>query len=548
MVCIGGITVKNWLFRVVALFFVFSGATAQTLSKEIRTRIMQSVVEVLALENDSGAPRYQGQGGSGTIISVSGYILTNYHVVTDDDNREIKRHAIRFTDNPTKEPAIKAIATIVASLPKLDLALLKITQDDKGNPIPASSRYVASPVGNPFEMVLGERLTFAGYPGIGGRTITFTTGLFSGWTGENYRSSGTNWIKTDGKITSGNSGGGAFDEQGNLVAVPTGGITRRLSQTLTESQNYLRPIHLAYQIFEPNVSDTLWAGGRKPTLPTDVDATGTVSATIADGLLPAKVGQTWLMTIEGLPAWTLQYNRLDQDGDPTGPATQTGSSQGFTTYAYEDEEGRFLFHVENQRNEAWACAFEDPVQFAGQTLSSGEALNSPPTADNWNSMRRACTVVLQSSSAVAAPPKATDLPTTPGGLVAAFPPKPGQTWTVTVAGLEPWTLEFQKLDRDGDPEGIGKQGTYSGPAFAFADGSEKLFQFFNNSGAFWCVFANNAVFSGATISGGRAFARPTGQQAPSAMNRDCNATIVSAGSPALGALPLVPLEKMFVRI
>jgi serine protease Do len=399
--------VKNWLLRLVALSFVFSGSAAQTLSKEIRTRIIQSVVEVLALENDSDAPRYQGQGGSGTMISASGYVLTNYHVVTDDDNREIKRHAIRFTDNPTKEPAIKAIATVVASLPKLDLALLRIVQDEKGNPIPAASRFVASPVGNPFDMVLGERLTFAGYPGIGGRTITFTTGIFGGWTGENYRSSGTNWIKTDGKITTGNSGGGAFDEQGNLVAVPTGGITRRLSQTLTESQNYLRPIHLAFQLFEPNVADTLWAGGRKPTLPADVDATGALSATLAGGLLPAKVGQTWLMTIEGLAAWTIQYNRLDQDQDPTGPATQANSSQGFTSYAYEDDEGRFLFHVENQRNEAWACAFEDPVQFKDQTLSEGEALNSPPSADNWNPMRRACTATLLSSSVVA-PPKATD--------------------------------------------------------------------------------------------------------------------------------------------
>lgn len=496
---------KNWLLRVLALILVFSGAAnAQTLSKEIRTRLMQSVVEVLALENDSGAPRYQGQGGSGTMISASGYVLTNYHVVTDDDDREIKRHAIRFTDNPAKEPTIKAIATIVAKLPKLDLALLKIIQDEKGNPIPATNRYVASPVGNPFDMIPGERLTFVGYPGIGGRTITFTSGIFSGWTGENYRASGTNWLKTDGKITTGNSGGGAFDEQGNLIGVPTGGITRRLSQTLTESQNYLRPIHLAFQLFEPNVPDILWAGGRKPTLPTDVDATGLVVATLAGGLLPAKVGQTWVMTIEGLPAWTIQYNRLDQDGDPTGPATQAGSSQNFTTYAYEDEDGRFLFHVENQRNEAWACAFEDPVEFKEQTLSGGEALNSPPTADNWNSMNRPCTVTLQSGNAAVSPPKATDLPNTPSGaLVAAFPPKPGQTWTVTITGLEPWTLEFQKLDRDGDPEGIGKQGAFSGPTFAFSDGSEKLFQFFGNAGAYWCVFENNAVFNGASISGGK---------------------------------------------
>jgi serine protease Do len=541
-----GTALKHLLVRfVTALAFVFGVAEAQSLPKEIRTRIMQSVVEVLALSNDSGAPRFGEQGGSGTMISTSGYLLTNYHVIFNDDtNKEIKRHAIRFTENPSKEPVIKGIATIAMTLPKLDLALLKITEDEKGNPVAADRKYVASPVGNPFDMVLGEHLTIAGYPGIGGRTITFTTGVFSGWTAENYRSSGTNWIKTDGKISSGNSGGGAFDEQGNLVGVPTGGITRRISQTLTEFQNYLRPIHLAFALFDAKVPDTVWAGGRRPTLPSDIDATGLVVPVVAGGLLPAKTGQTWQMTIEGLPAWTINLTRLDQDGDPTGAASQVGTSQTFIAYAYEDD-GTFYFHVESQRNEAFACAFEDPVNAKDNTLSEGVALNSPPNADDWKTLNKSCSVTLQGSTTTVTPPIANDPPKLGGGLVASFPPKPGQTWAVTVQGLEPWTLEFKNLDSDGDPEGTSRQGAFSGVAFAFIDDeSSKTFQFTGANGMYWCVFPRNPNFDGANMVGGKTFFRAANQQAASNLNKSCTATLTSLGGSAVQAPKLEPMQLL----
>jgi serine protease Do len=539
-----GIALKHLLVRFVIALAFCGIAQAQSLPKEIRNRIMQSVVEVLALTNDSGAPRLGKQGGSATMISTSGYLLTNYHVIFNDDtNKEIKRHAIRFTENPIKEPVIKGIATIAMTIPKLDLALLKITEDEKGNPIAADRKFVASPVGNPFDMVLGEQLTIAGYPEIGGRTITFTTGVFSGWTSENYRGSGTNWMKTDGQISSGNSGGGAFDEQGNLVGVPTGGITRRLSQTLTESQNYLRPIHLAFSLFDAKVSDTLYAGGRRPTLPTDIDATGLVKPVVAGGLLPAKTGQTWQMTIEGLSTWTINLTRLDQDGDPTGAASQAGTSQPFIAYAYEDD-GTYYFHVESQRNEAFACTFEDPIKAKDNILSEGIALNSPPNADDWKSMNKTCSVTLQGTTAVA-PPVSNDPPKPASGLVASFPPKPGQTWTVTVQGIEPWTLEFKKLDTDGDPEGNSRQGAFSGVAYAFTDDeSSRTFQFEAPNGMYWCVFPRNPNFEGANIVGGKTFFRAFNQETAGNINKSCNATITNLGSTTVFAKRLEPKELL----
>ncbi len=534
---------KQILIRLcVALVIMGTVCQAQTLPKETRNRIMKSVVEVLALENDSGAPTYANQGGSGTIISTSGYLLTNYHVIFDDEtNKEIKRHAIRFTDNPIKAPVIRGIATIAMTIPKLDLALLKITQDENGKPLDANTKFVASPVGNPFDLIPGEQLTIAGYPDIGGQTITFTTGIFSGWVGENNRTSGTNWMKTDGKISAGNSGGGAFDQQGNLIGVPTAGIVRRVSATLTEIQNYLRPIHLAYALFDAQVPDVNWAGNTRPAVPADVDATGLLVPVVAGGLLPAKPNQVWKMTIEGMPTWTMNLTRLDKDGDPTGTASQAGINQQFIAYAYQDED-QFLFHVESQREESFACVFEDPIKFQNSTLSEGVSLNSPPTSDSWRKLEKSCTVTLE-TSAVVATPSTPELPKIGGGLTASFPPKPGQIWTVTIATLEPWRLEFNTIDADGDPTGNGFQGSFKSATYAFTDDEKsKVFQFFGSNGAYWCVFPEKPIFNGAIITNGEAYFRSTSQQTASKMNQSCSATLISLGNPTVQTAPLEPRD------
>jgi len=58
-----------------------------------------------------------------------------------------------------------------------------------------------------------------GYPGIGGSTITYTSGDFSGFGGS---SDGTqNYIKTTAPLEHGNSGGAAYDNMKQFVGIPT---------------------------------------------------------------------------------------------------------------------------------------------------------------------------------------------------------------------------------------------------------------------------------------------------------------------------------------
>lgn len=68
--------------------------------------------------------------------------------------------------------------------------------------------------GNPDSLVHGDALDLIGYPGVLESSVTTTTGTVSGF-------DGTDWIISDAIAEFGNSGGGAFDVNGNLIGIPT---------------------------------------------------------------------------------------------------------------------------------------------------------------------------------------------------------------------------------------------------------------------------------------------------------------------------------------
>lgn len=244
-----------------AVFLICTAAVAQGLSRETRMEIVASTVQIVPLDETTG---YLADfSGSGTIISPSGYILTNFHVIGDLGSRAHSHWAAiywtdpDFTDQP---PEPMFWAEYVTSDPTHDLALLQITEWFDETPI-GDQEFPFSLVGDSNSMLPGDPVTFVGYPGISGRTITFTGGYMSGWVGEDFSSGGKQWIKTDGKISHGNSGGGAYDENGYLIGVPTAGRTIEYDDLDREEQAYIRPISLAWALMGPFVTDV----GRAPT-------------------------------------------------------------------------------------------------------------------------------------------------------------------------------------------------------------------------------------------------------------------------------------------
>ena len=134
--------------------------------------------------------------GSGFILTDDGYIMTNYHVISNAE--EI---SIRLSDQTVME------AELIGSDPRSDLALLKVDGED----LPTVT------VGTTEELKVGEWVLAIGSPF--GFDHTATAGIVSGkhrrLPNENY----VPYIQTDVAINPGNSGGPLFNLDGDVVGV-----------------------------------------------------------------------------------------------------------------------------------------------------------------------------------------------------------------------------------------------------------------------------------------------------------------------------------------
>jgi len=180
---------------------------------------------------DQGGPSEPQVGlGSGVIVSPSGYILTNNHVVEGADDIEVILNDTR-----------KAKAKIIGTDPETDLAILKIELDKLPVIVLGSSdtAQVGDPVlaiGNPF--------------GVG---QTVTSGIVSAL-GRNQLGINTfeNFIQTDAAINPGNSGGALVDTQGRLLGINTA-IYSRSGGSM--GIGFAIPVSTGKQVLESIVKD-----------------------------------------------------------------------------------------------------------------------------------------------------------------------------------------------------------------------------------------------------------------------------------------------------
>ena len=137
--------------------------------------------------------------GSGVIVSESGYILTNSHVVEAADGIEVA-----LTD------ARRVTAKVVGTDPESDLAVLKIDLPKLpaitfGAPDSARVGDVVLAIGNPFGV--GQTVTLGIVSALGRSHLGINT--FE------------NFIQTDAAINPGNSGGALVDVNGHLIGINT---------------------------------------------------------------------------------------------------------------------------------------------------------------------------------------------------------------------------------------------------------------------------------------------------------------------------------------
>jgi len=168
--------------------------------------------------------------GSGVIISASGYILTNNHVVENADEIEVILNDKR-----------KARAKVIGTDPDTDLAILKIDLD----------KLPVIVLGNSDTLEVGDAVLAIGNPFGVGQTVT--GGIVSAL-GRNQLGINTfeNFIQTDAAINPGNSGGALVDVNGNLLGINTA-IYSRSGGSM--GIGFAIPVSTAKQVLEGIVKD-----------------------------------------------------------------------------------------------------------------------------------------------------------------------------------------------------------------------------------------------------------------------------------------------------
>ena len=144
------------------------------------------------------APRVQGMG-SGFFIDADGHVVTNNHVIGNADRIEIVLKGGETYD-----------ATLVGRDPKTDLALLKVTSDQKF-PFVAFGDSTAARVG---DWVIAVGSPF----GLG---HTATTGIVSARGRDIGAGPYDDFLQIDAPINKGNSGGPTFNIRGEVIGVNT---------------------------------------------------------------------------------------------------------------------------------------------------------------------------------------------------------------------------------------------------------------------------------------------------------------------------------------
>ena len=167
---------------------------------EAAEKCVNAIVSIESLEEIS-PNTFSKQNGSGVLISSDGYIVTNYHVIQNQQEVDVL-----LNDKRKYKAKIRGID------PSSDLALLKVEAEDLpylifGNSDSLRVGEWVMAIGNPFKL---QSSVTAGIISALGRDIKLleSSGIES-------------FIQTDAAVNTGNSGGALINTKGELIGINT---------------------------------------------------------------------------------------------------------------------------------------------------------------------------------------------------------------------------------------------------------------------------------------------------------------------------------------
>lgn len=214
-------TFINCLAATLLIILTHVGVTAQGDTLDVE-RILRSTVYIMQARS-VGDELLISCVGSGTIVSRDGLILTNAHNTLKSPACPGEVLIIALTSTIDEPPVAQYRAEITQANAGLDLALLRINGKLDGRLVEGNT--LALPfveLADSSTMKLDETITIVGYPSIGNESVTAVRGTITGFVFEPRSiNSGAAWIKTSGNIPGTMSGGGAYNQNSQLIGVPT---------------------------------------------------------------------------------------------------------------------------------------------------------------------------------------------------------------------------------------------------------------------------------------------------------------------------------------
>lgn len=201
---------------------------------QVAAMVKDSVVEINTEYSSTsrGWYNYVQQGaGSGVIISTDGYIITNCHVITDEDTGAVADSiTVRLTSGDEYD------ASVVGYDSEADIAIIKIE----------ATGLTAAQCGNSDDLAVGEDVMVVGNP-LGELGGTVTNGIVSA-TQREIEVNGVkmNLIQTNAAVNPGNSGGGMFNMKGQLIGI----VNAKSSGTGIEGLGFAIPVNEALNVSE----------------------------------------------------------------------------------------------------------------------------------------------------------------------------------------------------------------------------------------------------------------------------------------------------------
>ncbi|MDZ4670843.1 MAG: trypsin-like peptidase domain-containing protein [Phototrophicales bacterium] len=218
------------LIGMVALcLFIIVPTLAQTTIPDLDLdRIRRSTVYIMQIRTVGGIPIITCVG-SGTIIDRSGLIITNAHNTVTNNACSGDTIIISLSILAEEPPVPSYYADIAQSDIGQDLALLRITRELSGRVVNRDALSLPFvELGNSTNVNLDETITVAGYPDVGNSSVETLRGTVSSFVSEPIGGD-RSWIKTDTPIPGTMTGGGVYNQQGQLIGIPTTVPVRPLS-------------------------------------------------------------------------------------------------------------------------------------------------------------------------------------------------------------------------------------------------------------------------------------------------------------------------------